>query len=57
MIEHDSTHPPYGWARNKGYASEEHRDALLERGATDLHRRTWLTKLFGDPSRAEGSAA
>ncbi|MFB2585961.1 ribonuclease HII [Herbiconiux liukaitaii] len=57
MIGHDPAHPHYGWVRNKGYASEQHRDALLERGASELHRHTWLTKLFADPSRADESAA
>jgi ribonuclease HII len=50
MIEHDPAHPHYGWARNKGYASEQHRVALLERGASPLHRHTWLTKIFAEQS-------
>jgi len=47
MIDHDVDFQGYGWARNKGYASEEHRDAILSLGATELHRHTWLSKLMG----------
>lgn len=43
MVEHDGVHPAYGWARNKGYGSEEHRSAILSLGPTDLHRHTWLS--------------
>ena len=46
MIEHHDDFPDYGWARNKGYGSEEHRDAILTRGATDLHRHTWLSGIL-----------
>ncbi|ARJ04836.1 ribonuclease [Cnuibacter physcomitrellae] len=42
MIEHDAVHPGYGWSRNKGYGSEEHREAISRLGTTDLHRLTWL---------------
>ena len=52
MIEHDSGYPVYGWARNKGYASEEHRDAILSHGASELHRHTWLTKMLAAPADA-----
>ncbi|SDZ28374.1 ribonuclease HII [Herbiconiux ginsengi] len=49
MIEHDGTFPHYGWVRNKGYASEEHRDAILSHGASELHRHTWLSKMMAAP--------
>ncbi len=45
MIEHHEGFPDYGWVRNKGYASEEHRAAIVARGATRLHRHTWLTNI------------
>lgn len=38
---------PYLWASNKGYGSEAHFDAIRAHGATDLHRRTWLTSVLG----------
>jgi ribonuclease HII len=42
MIEHDGAIPGYGWSRNKGYSSDEHRDAIARLGTTHLHRLTWL---------------
>ncbi|MFM8944001.1 MAG: ribonuclease HII [Actinomycetota bacterium] len=33
--------PAYGWHENRGYASEDHRRAIAEHGACDLHRKTW----------------
>lgn len=33
--------PAYGWSRNKGYASAEHRAALTRWGPTEVHRRSW----------------
>ncbi|WP_382304162.1 ribonuclease HII [Herbiconiux sp. UC225_62] len=49
MIEHDGAFPHYGWVRNKGYASEEHRDAILSHGPSELHRHTWLSKMMSAP--------
>ncbi len=34
-------HPGYGWERNAGYATREHRDAIRILGVTALHRRTF----------------
>jgi len=34
-----SRHPGYGWERNRGYATAEHRLALARLGATAHHRR------------------
>lgn len=42
MVERDAVTPGYGWLRNKGYASAEHRAALATIGVSDFHRRTWL---------------
>lgn len=33
--------PAYNWARNKGYASPEHREAIREHGLTTHHRSSW----------------
>ncbi|PQZ92348.1 ribonuclease HII [Arthrobacter sp. MYb227] len=38
---YDSTHPAYGWIQNKGYGTIGHRNAIVELGATDYHRKTW----------------
>ena len=41
MSEADPAHPAYGFARNRGYASPEHADALERLGPCALHRRSW----------------
>lgn len=41
MIEYDRTHPGYGWASNKGYATPHHRAALGRLGPSPLHRRSF----------------
>src|SRR3954468_15510494 len=35
-------HPGYGWERNQGYATLEHRMAIRELGLTAFHRRSFL---------------
>ena len=34
-------HPGYGWERNAGYGTKEHRSALEELGPTSHHRRSF----------------
>ena len=34
-------HPSYHWEQNKGYGTREHRDALLQHGPTQHHRRSF----------------
>ena len=34
-------HPQYGWTRNMGYPTAEHRKALLDHGPTHWHRRSF----------------
>lgn len=41
MVEAAQSHPHYGWDRNKGYGSKEHREALLVHGPSPLHRRSF----------------
>jgi ribonuclease HII len=41
MEEADRAFPEYGFARHKGYATEEHRWALVRHGPCPLHRRTF----------------
>ncbi len=33
--------PAYNWARNKGYASPDHREAIQEHGLSAHHRSSW----------------
>lgn len=41
MIRLGSDYPAYGWAKNAGYPTLFHRDALREFGPTDWHRRSF----------------
>ncbi len=44
-------HPGYGWERNKGYGTAEHRAALEALGTTPHHRRSFrpIRKIMGLP--------
>lgn len=33
--------PGYGWERNMGYPTKEHLEAILERGITEYHRKSY----------------
>lgn len=46
MIEQDKLYPEYGFAKNKGYGTREHMDAILRCGMTPIHRRSFLKNLF-----------
>lgn len=35
-------YPEYGWERNVGYGTQEHRDAILRAGPTPHHRQSFL---------------
>lgn len=41
MEELARLHPGFGWERNKGYGTEEHRLAISRLGITDHHRRSF----------------
>jgi ribonuclease HII len=41
MVGYGAVDARFGWAVNKGYATPEHRAALLQHGPTELHRRSW----------------
>lgn len=41
MIAQDSVYPGYGFARNKGYGTAEHRAAITKLGLCPLHRRSF----------------
>lgn len=41
----DAQYPGYGWARNMGYPTREHYEALRRLGPTPLHRMTFNLKL------------
>jgi ribonuclease HII len=41
MIALHAKHPKYDWLNNKGYATEKHRQAILNHGITRHHRRSF----------------
>jgi ribonuclease HII len=41
MRELDRLFPQYGWSRNKGYPTREHREAIRLHGITPYHRRSF----------------
>lgn len=45
MTRLDAQYPGYGWARNMGYPTREHYEALRRLGPTPLHRMTFNLKL------------
>ena len=42
MAEADRLYPEYGFARNKGYGTKEHIEALKKYGPCPIHRRTFI---------------
>ena len=46
MIELDRTYPNYGFLKHKGYPTSQHRQAIAQFGASDIHRHTF--KLLPD---------
>lgn len=42
LMELDKDYPQYGFARNKGYGTKEHIDALKAYGPTPYHRRSFI---------------
>ncbi len=41
LVEADALFPQYGFARHKGYATREHREALRAHGPCPLHRKSF----------------
>lgn len=51
MRELDLEYPQYGLASHKGYATPEHRKALIEHGPCALHRHSFAPVWKADPNR------
>lgn len=47
-VEMDKFYPGYNFAKNKGYATKEHKAAVLKNGPTPVHRKSFLGKTLGD---------
>ncbi len=55
MCELDRRFPGYGLAVNKGYATADHRDALVRLGYTNIHRLSFAPVRAAVEARAVGS--
>jgi ribonuclease HII len=56
MAELDAKYPGYGFSQNKGYGTEEHREAVLKIGRCLEHREMFLRKLMSgrvDPGQMD----
>ncbi|MCI9175096.1 MAG: ribonuclease HII [Lachnospiraceae bacterium] len=42
MAEYDKVMPEYGFAKNKGYGTKEHMEAIRVHGLSPIHRRTFI---------------
>ena len=54
MVNFETQYPGYGFARHKGYGTDEHRDAVLRLGRCREHRDAFLRKLLAvrvDPAQ------
>ena len=45
MLKLHETYPHFGWDRNKGYPTLEHRKAILNLGPTPFHRETFTVQV------------
>ena len=46
MALYSKIYPMYGWERNKGYGTNEHRNAIKKFGITKIHRKSFLSNLI-----------
>ena len=46
MTLYSKIYPMYGWERNKGYGTFEHRNAIKKFGLTKIHRKSFLSNLI-----------
>jgi ribonuclease HII len=44
MMQLDGEYPAYGFCRHKGYATPEHRAAIIRHGLCPVHRRSFTIK-------------
>lgn len=41
MCQMDALYPGYGFAKHKGYPTKQHREAIIAKGVTDIHRKSF----------------
>ena len=47
MLQSEAKYPGYGFEIHKGYGTKAHYAALAEKGPCEIHRMTFLKKLYG----------
>lgn len=47
MRDYDNLYPQYGFAKNKGYGTKEHIEALKKCGPCPLHRKSFIKNFIG----------
>jgi ribonuclease HII len=56
MAELDARYPGYGFAKHKGYGTDDHREAVVRLGRSPIHREMFLRKLLAhrtDPDQMD----
>jgi ribonuclease HII len=56
MAELDARYPGYGFAKHKGYGTDDHREAVVRLGRSPIHREMFLRKLLAqrtDPNQMD----
>ena len=48
MVKLHESYPIYGWDRNKGYPTLEHRKAIINLGFSPFHRKTFTVQVKAD---------
>ena len=48
MLELAEKYPEYGFEVHKGYGTKAHYEALRQHGASEIHRKTFLKKFYGE---------
>ena len=56
MKEMDEKYPGYGFAKHKGYATQQHLAALREQGPSPIHRRSFFGVVESDADASPGYA-
>lgn len=51
MLEYGEKYPQYGFGKHKGYGTKQHTEALLEHGFCEIHRPSFLKKIYGEDSK------
>lgn len=45
MVNLDALYPGYGFAKHKGYATKQHKEAIKNLGISPIHRKTFMSPL------------